>query len=562
MNIWFSVCLMGLLYSNTGIILTIDNENYSLQQFYTHYSKKHWAQADSSQRNKMYSDFIRRELCIMEAKKLGFERDPYLAVKIYNRSLQLLVNESYEQLVALPLINPDDIAEAYKFALTEISVSHILIGYSGSYLARPPERSIDDALILAQNIRKQLVDGSDFAILAEKYSDDPSVEKNFGSIGWVQWGATVPEFQSAAFKLDIGMLSDPVLTDFGFHIILATDRRQSDFQYMSNKEYENAIINLAKVTVRDRLRNAAIVYDSLQIKLHDVYFNVDAILKIVQKYSLKQKEGISKQKGKINTSDLLESATDVGVVCVYDKKGFGARWFANKISRIPSSRQPALDSKENILSVFNTIILQDIAIKNAYEIKVDSSFAFLEKKNYMVSDVLYDAFLKHLVNNVSKPDTLMVQEYYDNNMVEKYMTSGTVLIREIRVQSRILADSLLLLIQEGDSLGVLAQKYSLINPDNGGLSGPFSRNSNKAFFDAAMLLDLGAVSPVLSAPGGQFSIIQLLEKKSGIPLELTSVYSRIQSILLKESQETSKKNGVEGLFKKFKIKRYSNLLNL
>ena len=46
----------------------------------------------------------------MEAKKLGFERDPYVAVKIYNRSLQLLVNESYEQLVALPLINPDDIA--------------------------------------------------------------------------------------------------------------------------------------------------------------------------------------------------------------------------------------------------------------------------------------------------------------------------------------------------------------------------------------------------------------------------------------------------------------------
>ena len=41
-------------------------------------------------------------------------------------------------------------------------------------------------------------------ILAQKYSDDPSVEKNSGSLGWVQWGATVPEFQLAAFALEVG----------------------------------------------------------------------------------------------------------------------------------------------------------------------------------------------------------------------------------------------------------------------------------------------------------------------------------------------------------------------
>ena len=80
-------------------------------------------------------------------------------------------------------------------------------------------------------------------------------------MGWVQWGATVQEFQIVAFNLDAGEFSDPVLTDFGYHIILVTDSRPSDFQYLSDEAYENIIFNLTKNTVRDKLYNAALEYD-------------------------------------------------------------------------------------------------------------------------------------------------------------------------------------------------------------------------------------------------------------------------------------------------------------
>ena len=88
----------------------------------------------------------------------------HLLYKIRNRSHRLLVNESYEQLVAVPLINPGDIAEAHMYAREELLVSHILVGYAGAHLGRPPERSVDDALLLAQDIRKQFISSLDMII--------------------------------------------------------------------------------------------------------------------------------------------------------------------------------------------------------------------------------------------------------------------------------------------------------------------------------------------------------------------------------------------------------------
>ena len=58
----------------------------------------------SLQKDKMFSDFVKRELCVFEAQNFGFTNDPNVAIKIRNRSRQVLVNETYEQLVANPLI--------------------------------------------------------------------------------------------------------------------------------------------------------------------------------------------------------------------------------------------------------------------------------------------------------------------------------------------------------------------------------------------------------------------------------------------------------------------------
>ena len=65
------LCLAPLLCAAEGTVLTINNNEYSLHDFYSQYPKKQWERADSLQKYKMFTDFVNRELCVLEAKKVG-----------------------------------------------------------------------------------------------------------------------------------------------------------------------------------------------------------------------------------------------------------------------------------------------------------------------------------------------------------------------------------------------------------------------------------------------------------------------------------------------------------
>ena len=176
--------LFSFICASEGTILTIDENEYSLYSFFSRYPKKQWGRADSLQKDKMFTDFVKRELCILEAEKLGLQNDPGVAVKIRDRSLQILVNESYEHFVAAPLISPADLDAARENAKKELYASHVLVGHAGAYLGKPPQRTVDEALLLSQQIKSEYEAGESFSVLAEKYSDDPGAINNSGSLGW------------------------------------------------------------------------------------------------------------------------------------------------------------------------------------------------------------------------------------------------------------------------------------------------------------------------------------------------------------------------------------------
>jgi len=105
-------------------------------------------------------------------------------------------------------------------------VRHILIGdqVDPSCTPSPPTTTckIDYAKSKAQadRIYAQLKNGADFAALAKKYSDDPS-SKNDGGKYLARKGQSVPEFDKVAFELKTNQISEPVRTQFGYHVIQA-----------------------------------------------------------------------------------------------------------------------------------------------------------------------------------------------------------------------------------------------------------------------------------------------------------------------------------------------------
>jgi parvulin-like peptidyl-prolyl isomerase len=81
-----------------------------------------------------------------------------------------------------------------------------------------------EALALANELRERILAGEDFAALAQAYSDDTGSAANGGDLGWFGRGRMVAPFEEAAFSLPVGEVSEPIKTDFGYHLIEVTEK--------------------------------------------------------------------------------------------------------------------------------------------------------------------------------------------------------------------------------------------------------------------------------------------------------------------------------------------------
>ena len=101
----------------------------------------------------------------------------------------------------------------------DVAASHILVSYAGATQADASvTRTKEQALARAMDLQKQLAAGASFADLARRESDGPS-KQNAGSLGTFGRGAMVPAFEQVAFSQAVGVVSAPVETPFGYHLI-------------------------------------------------------------------------------------------------------------------------------------------------------------------------------------------------------------------------------------------------------------------------------------------------------------------------------------------------------
>ncbi len=132
-----------------------------------------------------------------------------------------LTTERYQQALINKInVNRDDVESffiTYKDSLplfpSLIKTRHLLIPIVAG------EESSNDVYEALVEIKKQILDGGSFEELAKLHSQDPGSRQNGGSLGYVRRGSLVPEFESVAFSQNVGVVSDIIKTQFGYHVV-------------------------------------------------------------------------------------------------------------------------------------------------------------------------------------------------------------------------------------------------------------------------------------------------------------------------------------------------------
>jgi peptidyl-prolyl cis-trans isomerase C len=205
-------------------------------------------------RKEALDDVINKELIIQEGKKAGIEareleidtelakiKQRFTSEAEYQKALkqQKFTEEKLREVIARALISKkvldikikptakpvtDGDIEAYyqknKDLFQEVQASHILIKVASD----ADDQAKADAKSKMQTILAEANGGADFAELAKEHSQCPSSLKG-GDLGFFRRGQMVEPFEDAAFSLETGQISEIVETQFGYHIILAVDKK-------------------------------------------------------------------------------------------------------------------------------------------------------------------------------------------------------------------------------------------------------------------------------------------------------------------------------------------------
>ena len=523
-----------------GYVINIDGVSFDEQDFYSKYSKSEWVKSSAGQKDRILKDYVKRESASLAAVEEGFLFNPILINKLFNVQNQVLVNLVYDYTVAFPLISKQSLALSRSNLKKEVFIRHLLISHNSSAISSPPTRSSKEALSLIKTIKDSLKSTENsFGYFSKTYSDDPSAPRNEGVLGWLQWGVTPMNFQSSVWSLNLGEVSDVIETEYGFHLVVVDSIRSSEFSIYDSDSYEYAVQRSSLVSVRDLLKDASFAYD--REILSERVITYEKQVDILFNQMLESKKELLSLGKSFDFTDFIKNLDMGSVLFSVDGKLYGLKWFLPQVSQFPKSKIPDFTSSQDLVNFLQNIIMQKIAIEEGSKMGLIDNDYFKKRVGVEQSRILYDSYLKHLVNSVETPDSSSVKTYYNKNKEEKYFEPEKVVVRQIKVASKNLSDSLYVVLSSDDSLfGALSSEFSLVYSQTEGLMDPFERGKFNYMGEAAFKLDVGVISKPIENPDKTFSIIVVEEKIDKKIIPINRVYKRIESLLIKESQEQIK----------------------
>ncbi len=164
-----------------------------------------------------------------EARRRKLDQDPVTAMQLSLQADSMLANALYQEVLKATVLDDAALAKYYdehKQEFETVKARHILIRYKGSPVPikqGKQDLSEEEALAKVNSIKTRLAKGEDFAEVAKTESEDSGTAQTGGDLGTFSRGQMVAAFEQAAFSLPVNTISDPVKTQFGYHLIQVTE---------------------------------------------------------------------------------------------------------------------------------------------------------------------------------------------------------------------------------------------------------------------------------------------------------------------------------------------------
>lgn len=520
-----------------------------------------WSTLDSSKQRMAKNSFLEKEMVFYDSYLSGLGVHGKTFARLKQRESQLLINFAYEKLVAFPLIEPENFKEAKKNILDKHFTHHILLGYKGCSMPGNFSKEKDVVFLEAKNLKKELsklllaaedsLKSSVFKNFALAESEDPSVSQNKGTLGWVSWGRTVPSFQKAVFNLPAGFLSDPVLTDFGYHLVYIDKTEPSDFNY-----YNPTLLDgLTKKTCLqsldfELLRSSAIAFDSSLVSKEKLIVNNRVVADIFNTIENNTKN--KKLRGNKNSYiGWIEEKNFSDVLFLYNKKAYGVGWFLYYIQKMPATRIPAIKEQEDLVALLRSFVLQEAVLSLAKKEGLQNSSFFKNELLKHKKNILQKEYSSMLINSIKKPDSLEV-----SNLFEKGVFKGDFIKPKSVVYSEIKTSSV-------DEINRAYNHYLSEKDFNrtlklfkGSIKSPVTEGSGGPLSLTAFSMRPGEISKPIENRNKTFSLIRVEKFIKEEAFSIDKVYSQIERKIIKEKQDSVKFNLLKNLKIKYSVQGF------
>jgi foldase protein PrsA len=125
----------------------------------------------------------------------------------------------------------------------------------------------------AKEIKQKLGDGADFAELAKEYSTDEGSKENGGELGFFPRGTMVTEFEDVAFSLPINEISEPVKSDYGYHIIKVEEKKEA-----KEANFDDSKVSIKETLIDEKMESEYTTWLEEKKKDYDIENSLESVV--------------------------------------------------------------------------------------------------------------------------------------------------------------------------------------------------------------------------------------------------------------------------------------------